>query len=254
MIELIIKHFIDQNGSSWNVENNWCNSHKVLQPKKKTLYQLNSNAWQLLRFLLHIVSLKIHVHTDRQTYWKCRFNGTQNTFAVISCVYHFVSICLSFLHSFTYIHIFLYRIAKHFGIQITIQCTNTLIHSHWVRKRDREEREKQKVENVLLSLSPRWTRQVIYVKYLQEIIVNYEKTSFVFPVVVVLLLLIFFLFCFPFDCLKYEKKEKRDFDSRYNEILIYLFKVLRASEWTEWTTESIQCKFESKYNYMAMRT
>lgn len=42
---------------------------------------------------------------------------------------------------------------------------------------------KKKIINVLLSLSPRWTRRVIYVKYLQEIIVNYEKTSsFVFPV------------------------------------------------------------------------
>lgn len=44
-------------------------------------------------------------------------------------------------------------------------------------------RREKKIINVLLSLSPRWTRRVIYVKYLQEIIVNYEKTSssFVFP-------------------------------------------------------------------------
>ena len=86
-----------------------------------------------LYFLLHIckVTLKVYAHTH--TYWKCRFKSTQNTFAMISYVYHFVSISLSFLLSFIYSYFSMYRNAKRIGIQITIQCTlsqNTLTPAH----------------------------------------------------------------------------------------------------------------------------
>lgn len=141
---------------------------------------------------------------------------------------------------------------KALGIRITIQYRYThafihsLTHSRCSRKRQARQRQskreqKRKIENVLLSLSPRWTRQVIYVKYLQEIIVNYEKTSFVFPRCVSVAVVAFFFF--PFHCLNYTEK-KRDFDSRYNEILMYIFFLCfhfeKCWEQSEWTSERRQ--------------
>lgn len=192
-------------------------------------------------------------------------------------VYLFVSICLSFLHSLTCIHISLYRISQSIGHtnNNTTQYTHARSHTHthaFIRsltlheekKRQREaERKKRKIENVLLSLSPRWTRQVIYVKYLQEIIVNYEKTSFVFPRCVSAAAAADVAFFF-FHFIAWVIRKKRDFDSRYKtkSLCIFLFcfhfekEVLRAKQ-SEWTSERrrrrqkvyphAECKFESKY-------
>lgn len=181
------------------MENNWRNSHKGF----KTF--TNINAWRFIHYASVTFIYSIHTfqphsqihnehtptrkhrHTDlpsKVLYRKRRFNSVVKTHSP----WFRASL---FLTLFFFVDIsFEYRIVK-----------------LWYKYYYGRSHTKKKIINVLLSLSPRWTRRVIYVKYLQEIIVNYEKSSFVFPrwyfffhlLLIVLLLL------------------KWDFDLRYSE-------------------------------------
>lgn len=156
------------------MENNWRNSHKGF----KTF--TNINAWRFIHYASVTFIYSIHTfqphsqihnehtptrkhrHTDlpsKVLYRKRRFNSVVKTHSPWFRASLFLT--LFFFSSIYLLNIVLWS----FGTNITTD----------------DHTRKKKIINVLLSLSPRWTRRVIYVKYLQEIIVNYEKSSFVFP-------------------------------------------------------------------------
>lgn len=115
-------------------------------------------------------------HQGFCVYRKCRFNGASKSHSPWFHVYLFLTL---------------------FSISYNIIVSNCkarvqIVHTH--TQTNHNEFNNNNFINVSLSLSPRWTRQVIYVKYLQEIIVNYKKDIVCFSPLILFSLQRFFLF------------------------------------------------------------